>query len=335
MPPNGKHHSEETKRKMRENHANFSGENAPMFGMHHSDDTKLKISIANKGRKRSEELKRKLRKHVIQDDILISEYASGKSTGDLAKKHNCCSETIRLRLIGLGVKLRTISEATIGRERAKGRKLSDEHRRKISESNRLRTQSPETREKISASKRGKKRKPFSEEWRSKLATMKGKHHSEESKLKMSAIQKRIALDDNRRKQISERVKLQWQDPTFRESMTGENNPMYGRHGERAGNWKGGRSYEPYCPKFTEKLKEEVREAFGRKCYLCPKTEKENGERLSVHHCDYQKSQGCNGQRWSLLPLCHRCHTLSTMRKWHYFALLRDYWIYEYIDFFNF
>jgi hypothetical protein len=95
-------------------------------------------------------------------------------------------------------------------------------------------------------------------------------------------------------------------------------------------WKGGISYGPYCPEFNESLKERIREEFGRKCFLCGVPE--NGTKLCVHHVDYQKSQGCKGQRWSLLPLCKHHHAKTNHNRWYWFALLRDYWIYEYLEF---
>jgi endogenous inhibitor of DNA gyrase (YacG/DUF329 family) len=98
------------------------------------------------------------------------------------------------------------------------------------------------------------------------------------------------------------------------------------------NWRGGLSYEPYCFRFDYKLKENVRDAFGRKCYLCPKTENKRGRKLSVHHVDYNKSQGCAGLKWSLIPLCSKCHSMTNFNRWYWFALLRDYWIYDYMDF---
>jgi hypothetical protein len=103
---------------------------------------------------------------------------------------------------------------------------------------------------------------------------------------------------------------------YGKAESGPNSSLY-IHGK----WKA-----PYCPKFDEKLKEEIRDAFGRKCYLCPKIESENGNKLDVHHCDYNKGQGC-GQRWNLLPLCIGCHARTThKRKRHYyFNLLSNYW----------
>ena len=79
-------------------------------------------------------------------------------------------------------------------------------------------------------------------------------------------------------------------------------------GESHPNWKGGISFEPYCTKFNNALKEEIRDKFGRKCFLCPKTEEEEGRKLSVHHVDYNKEQGCNSVRWLLVPLCRSCNT---------------------------
>jgi hypothetical protein len=81
-----------------------------------------------------------------------------------------------------------------------------------------------------------------------------------------------------------------------------------RKGENAPNWKGGKSFEPYCPKFNKELKEKVREAFGRKCLVCGKTEFENRRRLAIHHVNYDKEQGCRGKSWLLVPLCSNCHT---------------------------
>ena len=89
---------------------------------------------------------------------------------------------------------------------------------------------------------------------------------------------------------------------------GKNNP----------NYNGGKSFEPYCEKFNERKKEEVREQYNRKCYICGKDEKENitktGKqyKLSVHHIDNDKEQGCNGKKWKLAPLCLHCHNSKKM-----------------------
>lgn len=75
-------------------------------------------------------------------------------------------------------------------------------------------------------------------------------------------------------------------------------------------WKGGISFEPYCPKFNFKVKEKIRNRDHRVCRLCGKSEIENGERLSVHHIDGDKMQGCNEKNWYLVSLCRSCHVQS-------------------------
>lgn len=81
-----------------------------------------------------------------------------------------------------------------------------------------------------------------------------------------------------------------------------------RKGENSPAWKGGKSFEPYCPKFNNELKERIRDSFGRRCIICGKSEAENQKRLAVHHVDYDKGQGCHGKSWKLVPLCSGCHT---------------------------
>ena len=68
----GKHHSDETLRKISESHKNMSdetlrkiseankGENNPFYGKHHSEETRRKISEAHKGKHLSDETKRKM-----------------------------------------------------------------------------------------------------------------------------------------------------------------------------------------------------------------------------------------------------------------------------------
>lgn len=91
-----------------------------------------------------------------------------------------------------------------------------------------------------------------------------------------------------------------------ERMSGPNNP----------NWKGGIKSAPYCPKFTDYVKERVRDHFNRECVLCGKPEHKNDQRLAVHHVNYDKGQGCSGE-WLLVPLCKICHGKTNGN--------RDYW----------
>ncbi len=93
-------------------------------------------------------------------------------------------------------------------------------------------------------------------------------------------------------------------------------------GPKCGMWKGGISFGEYCPKFNNRLKEEIREAFGRRCFICGAPE--NGYKLHVHHCDYNKGQGC-GKRWNLVPLCRSCHMKTNSNRHYHFNLLANHW----------
>ena len=74
------------------------------------------------------------------------------------------------------------------------------------------------------------------------------------------------------------------------------------------NWKGGISFEPYCPKFNNNLKERVRSFFDYECVLCNKTTRENGEQLAVHHVEYDKQACCDGELVHFVALCRSCHS---------------------------
>lgn len=117
-----------------------------------------------------------------------------------------------------------------------------------------------------------------------------------------------------------------------EAHSGENNSMYGKHHSKESRrrssatkqgihydvWESYACESPYCPSFNYECKESNRDKYDRKCFICGLPESENVDsmgkqwRLSVHHVDMEKSQGCNGVRWKLVPVCIHCHgTLHT------------------------
>jgi len=56
----GRQHTEETKRKMKENHSHLTGVDSPLYGRKYTEEHKQKIGNANKGKFVSEETKLKL-----------------------------------------------------------------------------------------------------------------------------------------------------------------------------------------------------------------------------------------------------------------------------------
>jgi len=87
-------------------------------------------------------------------------------------------------------------------------------------------------------------------------------------------------------------------------------------GEKSYQWRGGISFEPYCPKFTKEFKERVRAFFG---YTCPECgTPQNGKKLSVHHVNFRKDSCCADDVAPLfIPLCIPCHTKTNHN--------REYW----------
>lgn len=80
-----------------------------------------------------------------------------------------------------------------------------------------------------------------------------------------------------------------------------------RSGENSYNWKGGLSFEPYCPKFNNDLKQRVRAFFEYRCVTCGKSEKELGYKLGTHHVEYDKAACCHGRPVTFAASCRRCH----------------------------
>lgn len=175
----------------------------------------------------------------------------------------------------------------------KGRTLSAVHREKLSQ----RIISQETRRKIAESRTGEKNPNY------------GKHLSDEVKSKISLSQKGKFRPESFRPEnlerlarLSEANKGRYVKPETRMKLSIanklENNP----------NWKGGISYEPYCPKFNKDLKIRIRAFFEYRCALCGKTTEENRGQLSCHHVTYNKEMCCDGKPVQFAAMCVRCHS---------------------------
>lgn len=183
----------------------------------------------------------------------------------------------------------------------------------------------ETRHKISVKLKGRDK---SEEARKHMSEGHiGTCHSEVVKRKISEAHKGVKhwsygkkRPEGVRRKISEghRGQLAWNkgktgiysDETRRkmaEAHKGEKNP----------NWNSGSSFGSYCPKFNEKFKESIREKFGRMCFLCSRTEEENGRRLSVHHVNYNKDCLCGNSKCEFVPLCASCHARTNTKHEYY------------------
>jgi len=200
-----------------------------------------------------------------------------------------------------------------------GRKISEEHKRNLSlawDYNKHFT--PECRKKLSESG-------------------KGRHHSEESKLKMRkpklithpAWNKGLNKTDQRvKKYIRKRLEKGYKHSEetkikLSESHKGKTTwnkgkilPQFSR--ENHPNWLGGKSFEPYTTDWTKTLKRSIRERDKYTCQNCGKPQEE--ETFHIHHIDYNK-ENCNPI--NLITLCHSCHTKTN----HH----RDKWMKYFIE----
>jgi hypothetical protein len=168
--------------------------------------------------------------------------------------------------------------------------------------------SPETKAKISAANKGENHgswgKHRSEETRAKIsASNVGKHHqSDDTKRAISEAQRgRHPSDETRAKMSLSRTGLH---PTHETRVRLSIRQL----GETNHNWQGGKSYEPYCPKWTKELRERIRAFFEYRCALCGKTTEDNTKKLCCHHVEYDKQACCDGKPVQFTALCSKCHS---------------------------
>lgn len=197
-----------------------------------------------------------------------------------------------------------------------------------------------TRKLISESHKGKQ---HSEETKQKIReTMKGTrigvnhprygmHHSEETKKKISSsnLGMRRHWNEESKKKLSI-SKSGKNNPLFEKKLPEElkiKMGMYSRNLERAPNWQGGISFEPYCPKFNKEFKERVRAFFGYKCVECGLSEGE--KKLAIHHVNFNKMSCCDSTKPLFVALCASCHakTNGNRQYWekHFTEIIMEYY----------
>ena len=133
------------------------------------------------------------------------------------------------------------------------------------------------------------------------APMYGKHHSEETreKIRVGNIGKKNGMC-----KIESRKKL---------SATKQGIPY--------DEWESFATEQKYCPAFNEACRDSNRTKYDNKCFICGLPESENRtktgkhKKLAVHHIDMNKNQGCDGNRWRLIPICIYHHSTVHNELW--------------------
>ena len=179
---------------------------------------------------------------------------------------------------------------------------------------------------------------------------KNKHHSEETKKKMSETAKKSgnkppsrkgkSLTDKHKLKISKvhkgKILSNETKQKISEAQKGIKNHLYGKHhseetkrkmskaskGEKNHQWQGGKSFEPYTVDWTNDLRESIRKRDNYICQLCGIHENEligRFKKLDCHHIDYNKN---NINLDNLITLCRECHikTNSNRKKWQEYFL---------------
>ena len=184
-----------------------------------------------------------------------------------------------------------------GNTNKKGKIVSDEGRCNMSRAGFLRPpMSDQTKELVVTALTGR---PVSEETRCKIAESEtGKTVSEQTRCKSAESHTGLPQSDETRR---------------RRSAT--------RQGIPYDDWESYATNSLYCPKFNELCRESNREKYGRHCFLTGAPESANVNKsgkmskLSVHHVDMDKMQGCIGNRWKLVPLLMGIHTKMHSEVW--------------------
>ena len=115
---------------------------------------------------------------------------------------------------------------------------------------------------------------------------------------------KIALNkpEVKRRQSDEQKRV-WNDPDYRANHSGENHPMYGKHGEETPNWK--ENYEKVSLRAKHKRKRnELKEIGIDEPEYCPYCNKPKGKRkLHLMNIDHQY----NNNLLDYYYICPKCH----------------------------
>ena len=268
------------------------------------------------------------RRGVKLDDDLKKRI--GESESRFYEENSVSDETReKLRIAGLG---RKVSEET--REKLRiaklGKKASDEARENMRIAQLGHKVSDEARENMGIAKLGNKNAlghEVSEEAREKIRTAHlGRKHTDEACENMRIAQLGHEVSEKTREKISvgnlgKKISDEAREKT-RIGNLGNTNGLGYKHtyearilmsciklGISRDEWDGFGSV--YCELWCEELREYIRDKYNRICFICGKTEEENGVKLSVHHIDYNKDCGCDGTECRLVPLCISCHGKTT------------------------
>lgn len=231
-------------------------------------------------------------KKYIHKDWLIDQYVNKQlTTKQIGEECGISQSTISRNLKKLNILTRSLSEAFLGCTR----KRTEEHNRKIGESNKGRVVTEKTKRRISESLEGQ---IISKETREKISkALKGRILSEE----------------------------------IRQKRRGKNNFFYGKRycGINNGNWKGGVTSLINLIRSSFKYRQWRDDVFTRDNWTCQNCGDNKGSNLNAHHIKsltsilqyyeittYKEALKCKGL-WNInngITFCEDCHKIIHKRR---------------------
>lgn len=227
------------------------------------------------------------------------------------EEHVCKKHTLEARI--------KMSNARKGKSTywLKGKHLSEEHKAKIRNANKLRVYKEEWKVKI------RENHPLKHGYK---PIMLGKHHTKETKEKIrqgligNKNNKGHKWTVNQMTIMKERMKgnkygcgqkiSEEHKEKLRILRTGILNPA----------WNGGTSFEPYGLEFNNSLREKIRKRDNYRCKECfrhqdeLRTKSNKPYKLNVHHIDFNKK---NNKPENLISLCLTCHNQTQFNREHW------------------
>ena len=154
----------------------------------------------------------------------------------------------------------------------------------------------------------------------------GKHHTKETKIKMSEARKGKKLPKETKKKMSlARKGFKMSDESKKKIGKSKKGNTYWKgkkhtketkkilsaikQGISLEEWNGFSSIEPYPVDWTKTLKRSIRERDKYSCKLCGKPQEDRA--FDVHHIDYNK-KNCN--EYNLISLCSSCHSKTNFNR---------------------
>lgn len=158
----------------------------------------------------------------------------------------------------------------------------------------------ETKRKMSKSQKGRKHTEKSKREISK--TLIGHVVSKSTRSKISKALLGRGLSIEHKQKMSESAKMKIFSVEHRENLSKAMKKLF-KNPKNHPSWKGGISFEIYPLKF-KRTRESICKRDDYICQLCGKTEKQNHKKLCAHHIDYDKK---NCKPKNLITLCHVCN----------------------------